>query len=78
MIGMGIANVVGPMWLSDGKTSVHDFNKTGISVSEVREEIALYTSTQAILFTIILVAMIMYFPSAPKVRAGCHVPTYCS
>jgi len=75
MMGVGVANVAGPMWLSNGLNfDAYDENRNGteddgsdFSPQEMRGQIAWYTMWQTVVLALLLVSMLVYFPSKPEI-----------
>lgn len=80
MMGMGVANVAGPMWLSKGINfdnsddyyGPQDTDGSGsedqqITPQEMRGRIAWYTMWQTVVLAVLLVSMLIYFPSKPEI-----------
>jgi len=79
MMGMGVANVAGPMWLSDGidfdnedengDVTGNMTSSAGVDITphEMRVEMAWYTMWQSVFLACLLVSMLIYFPSKPEI-----------
>ena len=59
MLGMALANQLGPYWVTTLETS---------DLNQLRGNLSKYLMTQSAALAVILIAIVIHFPSKPKVR----------
>lgn len=64
MLGMALANQLGPYWVTTGGNSTMEPS----DLDQLRGSLSNYLMTQSAALAVILIAVIIHFPSKPKVR----------
>ena len=81
MLGMALANQLGPFWVTTGGDTVRNSTLQNSDLDLLRESLSNYLITQSVFLMIILIAVTIHFPSKPKVKPhlqiyNCHLSDY--